>query len=176
LRGRIGYVFQGAALLGSLSVEENIALPLVERRLVPRGEIAARVAEVLRLVHLSGAERKRPDELSGGMRKRVGLARALVTRPKIILYDEPTTGLDPVITQTIDELIVELREQLGVTSLVIRHDVAGARFVSDRMALLHQGRIVAEGTPDEMAANPDPVVRQFLRGETHGPLTERLEA
>jgi len=169
IRSRIGYVFQGAALLASLTGEENVALPLGERERLGRPEAAGRVREVLELVHLSDAGRKRPDELSGGMRKRAGLARALVTRPEIILYDEPTTGLDPVICRSINELILEIKLKLGVPAIVISHDVPGARLVSDRMALLHEGRIAAEGTPDEMMANTDPVVWRFLRGETSGP-------
>ncbi len=175
IRSRIGYVFQGAALLASLTVEENIALPLIERERLPRQEIAERVREVLELVHLPGTEKKDPSELSGGMRKRVGLARALVTRPEIILYDEPTTGLDPVICRNINELILEVKLKLGATALVISHDVPGAELVSDRMAILHEGRIIAEGTPEEMMADRDPRVYQFLRGEKDGPLATSRE-
>ena len=162
LRGRIGYVFQFAALFDSMTVAENIALGLVKRGL-DRAAIAERTAESLSVVELSGTEDKYPAELSGGMRKRVGIARAIALKPRYILYDEPTSGLDPVTSAVIDQLMVRTRD-LGVTGLVVTHDMRSAFCVGDRIAMLHEGRIRQVGTRAELQATADPVVRQFIEG------------
>ena len=162
LRSRIGYVFQFAALFDSMTVAENIALGLT-RRGIDAPEIAERVRESLALVDLAGSEAKYPAELSGGMRKRVGIARAVALRPRYILYDEPTTGLDPMTTATMDELMIRTRD-LGVTGVVVSHDMKSAFAVGDRIAMLHQGRIHRMGSADEMRASDDPVVRAFIEG------------
>jgi phospholipid/cholesterol/gamma-HCH transport system ATP-binding protein len=162
LRSRIGYVFQFAALFDSMTVAENIALGLT-RRGIDAPEIAERVRESLALVDLAGTEAKYPAELSGGMRKRVGIARAVALRPRYILYDEPTTGLDPMTTATMDELMIRTRD-LGVTGVVVSHDMKSAFAVGDRIAMLHQGRIHRMGSADEMRASDDPVVRAFIEG------------
>jgi len=170
LRGRIGYVFQFAALLDSMTVAENIGLGLVRRGYGP-GEIRARVEESLRVVELSGTEHKLPSELSGGMRKRVGIARAIALKPRYILYDEPTTGLDPITAAVMDQLIMRTRD-LGVTGLVVTHDMRSAFTVGDRVALLHQGSIRHTGSVDEVRASEDPVVRQFIEGRPGPALVE----
>jgi phospholipid/cholesterol/gamma-HCH transport system ATP-binding protein len=162
LRSRIGYVFQFSALFDSMTVAENIALGLT-RRGIDAPEIAERVRESLALVDLAGTEAKYPAELSGGMRKRVGIARAVALRPRYILYDEPTTGLDPMTTATMDELMIRTRD-LGVTGVVVSHDMKSAFAVGDRIAMLHQGRIHRMGSADEMRASDDPVVRAFIEG------------
>jgi phospholipid/cholesterol/gamma-HCH transport system ATP-binding protein len=162
LRGRIGYVFQFAALLDSMTVAENIGLGLVRRGYAP-GDIRARVEESLGVVELSGTEDKLPSELSGGMRKRVGIARAIALKPRYILYDEPTTGLDPITAAVMDQLIMRTRD-LGVTGLVVTHDMRSAFTVGDRIALLHQGSIRHTGSVDAVRASEDPVVRQFIEG------------
>ena len=162
LRGRIGYVFQFAALFDSMTVAENIALGLARRGL-DEGAIAERTAESLGVVELSGTEDKYPAELSGGMRKRVGIARAIALKPRYILYDEPTSGLDPVTSAVIDQLMVRTRD-LGVTGLVVTHDMRSAFCVGDRIAMLYEGRIRQVGTKAELQATTDPVVRQFIEG------------
>jgi len=162
LRGRIGYVFQFAALFDSMTVAENIALGLVKRGL-DRDAIAERTAESLSVVELSGTEDKYPAELSGGMRKRVGIARAIALKPRYILYDEPTSGLDPVTSAVMDQLMVRTRD-LGVTGLVVTHDMRSAFCVGDRIAMLYEGRIRQVGTRAELQATTDPVVRQFIEG------------
>jgi phospholipid/cholesterol/gamma-HCH transport system ATP-binding protein len=162
LRGRIGYVFQFAALFDSMTVAENIGLGLV-RRGHAKSVIRERVEESLAVVDLSGTENKFPSELSGGMRKRVGIARAIALKPRYILYDEPTTGLDPITAAIMDELIMRTRD-LGVTGLVVTHDMRSAFTVGDRIALLHQGSIRHTGSVDEVRASEDPVVRQFIEG------------
>jgi phospholipid/cholesterol/gamma-HCH transport system ATP-binding protein len=164
-RQRFGMVFQGAALFDSMSVLDNVAFPLRERRgaRVPAAEIRRRVVEKLAVVDLGEDVLERwPAELSGGMRKRVALARALVSEPRIVLYDEPTTGLDPITTAYVDEMIVHARERLGITSMVISHDVASAFRVADRVAVLYDGHFAAEGTPDEVRRSEDPFVKKFL--------------
>jgi phospholipid/cholesterol/gamma-HCH transport system ATP-binding protein len=162
LRGRIGYVFQFAALFDSMTVAENIRMGLAKRGY---GEdvIHARIEESLAVVDLSGTEAKFPAELSGGMRKRVGIARAIALRPRYILYDEPTAGLDPITCAVMDQLIMRTRD-LGVTGLVVTHDMRSAFSVGDRLAMLHEGSIRQVGTVDEMRASHDPVVRQFIEG------------
>jgi phospholipid/cholesterol/gamma-HCH transport system ATP-binding protein len=162
LRGRIGYVFQFAALFDSMTVAENIALGLVKRG-HDRDTIAQRTEESLAVVELAGTEDKYPAELSGGMRKRVGIARAIALKPRYILYDEPTSGLDPVTSAVMDQLMVRTRD-LGVTGLVVTHDMRSAFYVGDRIAMLHEGRIRQVGSKAEIKATEDPVVRQFIEG------------
>jgi phospholipid/cholesterol/gamma-HCH transport system ATP-binding protein len=163
LRARIGFVFQFAALFDSMTVGENLALGLRRRGLTPT-EIGERTAEALELVGLAGAEQRFPAELSGGMRKRVGLARAIALRPRYMLYDEPTTGLDPVTAAVIDQLIVRTRQTYGVTGLVVTHDMRSAYTVGDRIAMLYRGRIRQAGAPDQIRHSHDAVVRQFIEG------------
>ena len=163
VRRSIGYVFQFAALFDSLSVAENVALGL-RRRGLGNEEIGERVREALALVDLSGTEERMPAELSGGMRKRVGIARAIALRPRYILYDEPTTGLDPVTSAVIDRLMVRTREHLGVTGVVVTHDMRSAYTVGDRIAMLYEGRIRQVGSVEEIQRTEDPVVRQFIEG------------
>ncbi|MCH7933967.1 MAG: ABC transporter ATP-binding protein [Gemmatimonadetes bacterium] len=164
LRRDVGYVFQFAALFDSMSIAENVAMGL---RRVPgtyEEEIVSRVRECLALVELEGIEDQYPSELSGGMVKRAGLARAIATRPKYLLYDEPTTGLDPVTVTVIDRLIVRMKEELGVTGIVVTHDIESAYRISDRIAMLHDGRIRICGTVDEIRGSDDPLLRSFLEG------------
>ena len=163
LRGEIGYVFQFAALFDSLTVEDNVALGLVRRRL-PEREIATRVQDALRLVDLPDTGSRYPAELSGGMRKRVGIARAIALRPRYILYDEPTTGLDPVTSAVMDQLMVRTQEQLGVTGIVVTHDMRSAYTVGDRIAMLYEGRVRQVGSVAEIQGSSDPIVRQFIEG------------
>ena len=164
LRRDVGYVFQFAALFDSMSIAENVAMGL---RRVPgtyEEEIVSRVRECLALVDLEGIEDQYPSELSGGMVKRAGLARAIATKPKYLLYDEPTTGLDPVTVTVIDRLIVRMKEELGVTGIVVTHDIESAYRISDRIAMLHDGRIRICGTVDEIRGSDDPLLRSFLEG------------
>ncbi len=163
LRGTIGYVFQFAALLDSMTVAENIGLGLQSRLLEP-GEIGERIRESLALVDLAGSEEHYPAELSGGMRKRVGIARAIALRPRYILYDEPTTGLDPVTSAVMDALMLRARDELGVTSVVVTHDLRSAFQIGDRIAMLYQGRVQQAGTADEIRHTADPIVRSFVEG------------
>ncbi len=162
VRRKFGMVFQSAALFDSLNVFDNVAFPLVERGGLPRREIADRVHEKLDVVGLRGIDDRYPEEMSGGMRKRVALARALALDPKIVLYDEPTTGLDPIATEYVDEMIVSAQERVGVTSVVISHDIGSAFAIADRCAVLHEGAVVAEGTPAELRESRQPFVRRFL--------------
>jgi phospholipid/cholesterol/gamma-HCH transport system ATP-binding protein len=164
LRRRVGYVFQFAALFDSMTVEENLSMGLRRMREVDATERKRRVEESLRLVELEGYGGQMPGQLSGGQRKRVGLARAIATRPKYLLYDEPTTGLDPVTTAVIDHLILKMDRELGVTSVVVTHDMESAYRVSDRIAMLHEGRIRVVGTPEQIQATEDPIVRGFIEG------------
>ena len=166
LRTRFGMLFQGAALFDSLSVGENIALPLREHTQLSAAEIRARVAERLAWVGLTGVEDMKPSSLSGGMRKRVGLARAIAMDPAYILYDEPTTGLDPIMSDVINRLIRSLQARIGVTSIVVTHDLHSAWHVGDRLALLHNGKMVFTGTPSEAKETPDERVRQFIEGRS----------
>jgi phospholipid/cholesterol/gamma-HCH transport system ATP-binding protein len=170
IRRRMGMVFQYAALFDSLTVYDNIAFALRWHRLNTEDQIKEIVRSRLAMVGMSGTESQYPAELSGGMRKRVGLARALALNPEILLYDEPTSGLDPVIAGAIDELIVKTRQSLGVTSVVVSHDVDSIFRISDRVAMLHNGRIEEVGSPEQLKASTNPVVRQFIRGETIGPI------
>jgi len=164
LRREVGYVFQFAALFDSMSVYDNVAMGLRRVRGLTEAEIGERVREALELVELGGYEARYPGELSGGQRKRVGLARAIATRPKYLLYDEPTTGLDPVTTAVIDGQILKMKRELGVTSIVVTHDMQSAYRVSDRIGMLHGGRIRFVGTPAEIREAEDPVVRAFIEG------------
>jgi len=161
-RTRMGMVFQSAALFDSMTVFENCAFPLREHTKLSEAEIQQKVKEKLAVVDLHDVEQKFPAELSGGMRKRVGLARAIVREPKIVLYDEPTTGLDPLTTESVDEMIINARERLGVTSVVISHDIGSAFHIGDRIAVINEGRIVEEGTPDEVRNTKEPFTRHFL--------------
>ena len=164
MRARIGYVFQFAALFDSLSIGENVAMGLRKQNELTESEIADRVDEALGLVDLPGVAERFPAELSGGMRKRVGIARAIALRPKYMLYDEPTTGLDPVTSAVIDQLMVRMRTKLGVTGVVITHDMRSAYTVGSRIAMLYRGRVRQVGTVDEIRHSADPVVRQFVEG------------
>jgi phospholipid/cholesterol/gamma-HCH transport system ATP-binding protein len=164
LRAHIGYVFQFAALFDSLSIGDNVAMGLRKEGKLREAEIMTRVGEALELVDLPGVESKFPAELSGGMRKRVGIARAIARQPKYILYDEPTTGLDPVTSAIIDQLMIRMREKLRVTSIVITHDMRSAYTVGSRIALLYEGRVRQVGTVDEIKHTTDPIVRQFIEG------------
>jgi phospholipid/cholesterol/gamma-HCH transport system ATP-binding protein len=162
---RMAMVFQSGALLNSLTVGENVGLYLAEHRLQPPAEIARIVAEKLEVVGLKGTEERLPSDLSGGMKKRVAIARALVIEPQLILYDEPTSELDPLSAVVIAEEIVHLKDRIGVTSLVVSHDRDLAFGVADRIAVINQGRILTIGTPDEVKQNPDSLVRQFLHAD-----------
>jgi phospholipid/cholesterol/gamma-HCH transport system ATP-binding protein len=163
LRREIGFVFQFAALFDSMTVAENVALGL-RRRGLANDELAERVREALALVDLTGTDDRLPAELSGGMRKRVGVARAIALRPRYLLYDEPTTGLDPVTAAVMDQLMVRTREHLGVTGIVVTHDMRSAYRVGDRIAMLYEGRIRQVGSVAEIQETADPVVRQFIEG------------
>jgi phospholipid/cholesterol/gamma-HCH transport system ATP-binding protein len=164
IRRRFGMLFQGAALFDSMTVAENVSFPLRKDKSLGEQEIGRRVAEVLEMVDLPGTEDKKPSELSGGMRKRVGLARAIIYQPEIVLYDEPTTGLDPVVSDSIDHLIMRVRDRLAVTSVVVTHDMRSTRRVGQRIMMLHNKRIYATGTPDEIFNSRDPIVRRFIEG------------
>jgi phospholipid/cholesterol/gamma-HCH transport system ATP-binding protein len=164
VRHKFGMLFQSAALFDSLTVAENVAFAFRRDRSLPEKEIRRRVAEVLEMVDLPGTEDKKPSELSGGMKKRVGLARAIIYRPQIVLYDEPTTGLDPIVSDSIDQLILRVRDRLEVTTVVVTHDMRSTRRVGQRILMLHNRRIYAAGTPDEIFNSPDPVVRRFIEG------------
>lgn len=165
LRRKVGFVFQFAALFDSMTIGDNVAMGLRRAGDLDEAAIRARVRESLELVDLDGVEDRFPSELSGGMKKRAGVARAVAQRPRYLLYDEPTTGLDPITVTVIDRLILRMRDELGVTSLVITHDMDSAYRVSDRIAMLHDGRVRWQGTPDEIRAAGDPVVQGFIRGE-----------
>ncbi|MBA2319776.1 MAG: ABC transporter ATP-binding protein [Deltaproteobacteria bacterium] len=171
VRNRFGLVFQNAALFDSMSVFDNIAFPLREHARLPRAKVTEKVREMLALVGVHGAEDRLPSELSGGMRKRVGLARALVRDPEFLLYDEPTTGLDPILTAAIDELIVTTHHARPVlTSVVISHDMRAVLRIADKVVMLVDGAVAHEGTPDYFHASTDPLVVQFLTGSLDGPM------
>lgn len=165
LRRKVGYVFQFAALFDSMTIRENVAMGLRRIPGMGEGEIQHRVSASLFLVDLKGVEDKYPSEISGGMKKRAGLARAIATEPKYLLYDEPTTGLDPVTITVIDRLIIRMKEELNATSIVVTHDMESAFRISDRIAMLYQGRVHAEGAPDEIRDSDDPVVQGFVEGK-----------
>src|SRR5438067_9331099 len=171
-RRRFGMAFQEGALFDSMSVFENIAFPLRRHTKMTEAEIRARVEECLEQVHLPNVEGKRPSELSGGMRRRVGFARAISLKPDILLFDEPTTGLDPVISDVIADLIVEMDQTLNTTTVSITHDMKVAFKIADRVAMLHHGQIIEEGTPEQFQRSANPMVQQFIEGRAGGPLTE----
>jgi phospholipid/cholesterol/gamma-HCH transport system ATP-binding protein len=174
IRTRFGFLFQMGALFDSLSVAENIAFPIQEHTRKSPGDIEQIVARTLTMVGLNGVQGKKPVELSGGQRKRVALARAIALDPEVILYDEPTTGLDPIRADVINELIRKLQSELGVTSVVVTHDMASVRKVSDRVIMLHGQQFIFDGTPQELEASDNPVVRQFVEGRASASLLESL--
>ena len=164
VRHKFGMLFQSAALFDSMTVAENVGFAFRRERSLPEAEIRQKVAEVLEMVDLPGTEDKKPSELSGGMKKRVGLARAIIYQPQIVLYDEPTTGLDPIVSDSIDQLILRVRDRLDVTTVVVTHDMRSTRRLGQRILMLHDQRIYAAGTPDEIFNSQDPVVRRFIEG------------
>ena len=168
IRRKVGILFQGSALFDSMTVEENIAFPLREAGERDQRVIEQKIAEMLEVIELEGQEKKMPVNLSGGMKKRVGLARAIINRPSCILYDEPTAGLDPVVSDSINHLIRRLQERYRVTSVVVTHDMKNAFHVGDHIAYLHEGRIYFYGTPAEIRASPDPLIQDFLIGRASG--------
>jgi phospholipid/cholesterol/gamma-HCH transport system ATP-binding protein len=171
---KFGMLFQGGALLNSLTVGENVALPIRHHTDLPEETIAIMVKLKLELVGLRDAEHLKPSQLSGGMQKRVSLARAIALDPKIVFYDEPSAGLDPIVSGVIDTLMVDLTKKMGITSVVVTHDMTSAFRIADQMIMLHRGRIVAAGTPDEMRQSDDPLVQQFITGAPDGPIPLRL--
>jgi phospholipid/cholesterol/gamma-HCH transport system ATP-binding protein len=174
MRQKMGMVYQYSALISSLSVRDNLALPLEELTDHSRAEIDAMVMHKLELVGMAETRDKMPSELSGGMRKRIALARGIILDPEVILYDEPSAGLDPVTSTLIDELIISLSEKIGATSVVVTHEMESAFRIATRMAMIYKGRIIADGPPDSFKHHPDPVVAQFISGDTHGPLLDTL--
>ncbi len=172
LRMRFGMLFQAAALFDSMTVGENVGFALIEHTELSEKAIRERVEESLELVGLRGIQDLKPSELSGGMKKRVALARAICMRPEILLYDEPTTGLDPIMADAINDLIVELHDKLQVTGVAVTHDIVSAYKIATRIAMMYQGRIIQIGTPDEIKNTTNPVVRQFISGSATGPITD----
>ena len=164
VRRKFGMLFQGAALFDSMTVAENVGFAFRQDRSLPPDEVRSKVTNVLEMVDLPGTEEKKPSELSGGMRKRVGLARAIIYQPQIVLYDEPTTGLDPVVSDSIDKLMLRVRDRLDVTSVVVTHDMRSARRVGQRILMLHNKKIHAAGTAEEIFNSQDPIVRRFIEG------------
>jgi phospholipid/cholesterol/gamma-HCH transport system ATP-binding protein len=164
VRHKFGMVFQQAALFDSMTVAENVGFALGRERQLPEDQIGQKVAAMLEMVDLPGTEEKKPAELSGGMRKRVGLARAIIYEPEIVLYDEPTTGLDPIVSDSIDKLIERVRDRLHVTSVVVTHDMRSAKRLGQRILMLHERKIYASGTAEEIFNSKDPIVRQFIDG------------
>ncbi len=170
VRRRVGMVYQYSALISSLTVAENLALPLTELTRKSRNEIETLIDEKLEMVGMKDMRQKMPAELSGGMRKRIGLARGIILDPELILFDEPTAGLDPVISSVINELIIELTEKIHATSIIVTHEMDSAFKVATRMAMLYEGKLQISGTPDEIRSSKDPVVAQFISGDTTGPI------
>jgi len=164
VRHKFGMLFQGAALFDSMTVAENVAFAFRRDRSLPENEIAKKVSEALEMVELPGTEQRKPSELSGGMKKRVGLARAIIYQPQIVLYDEPTTGLDPIVSDSIDQLIARVRDCLDVTTVVVTHDMRSARRLGQRIMMLHDRKMHATGTADEIFGSQDPIVRRFIDG------------
>lgn len=170
LRQKFGMLFQASALFDSMTVDENVGLGLREHTKLPEDKVKQRVQEKLRMVGLSEVEEKKPAELSGGMKKRVGLARAIAMDPEYVLYDEPTTGLDPIMADVINDLIISLRNTLSITSIAVTHDIVSAYKIADRIAMLYEGKIIFVGTPEEVKNTNDPTVRQFIEGSAQGPI------
>lgn len=170
VRKRFGMLFQGAALFDSMTVAENVGFPLKEHTDLHDADILKAVGEKLRRVSLVGVEDMMPSELSGGMKKRVGLARAIVMDPEIVLFDEPTTGLDPIMSDSVADLVLDTQRALNTTYILITHDIPFTYKIADKIAMLHEGRIIAEGTVSEMKQNPNPILRQFLEGRAEGPI------
>jgi phospholipid/cholesterol/gamma-HCH transport system ATP-binding protein len=170
IRRRFGMLFQSGALLASLTVGENVALPLLQHTNMTPDEVEQTVTQKLQMVGLSGFNNLKPSEISGGMRKRVGLARALALDPELLFSDEPTSGLDPIMTAVVDKLTLELTEGAGMTAVVVTHDMTSAFRIATRMIMLGRGRILAQGSPDEIRTHPDPEVQQFINGEPDGPM------
>jgi phospholipid/cholesterol/gamma-HCH transport system ATP-binding protein len=170
IRKKFGMLFQEAALFDSMTVGENVAFPLREHTAMKEKEIRETVADRLRSVGLTGVEEKMPSELSGGMRKRVGLARAIAMRPQIVLFDEPTTGLDPVMTEAINRLIIDTQKNLNITCVVISHDIRSIFEIGHRIAMLYEGKIIENGTPEELRGSQNPIILQFLAGSIEGPI------
>ncbi|NLV66272.1 MAG: ATP-binding cassette domain-containing protein [Spirochaetes bacterium] len=170
LRERMGFLFQSGALINWLNVRENVALPLVEHKLGSISEINRIVDEKLELLQLLDSADKMPADISGGMKKRAGLARAIVRNPSIILYDEPTSGLDPVMSARINDMITRMKSELGVTSVVVTHDMVSAYNIADRIAMLYNGSIIECGTPEQIRGSSSPIVRQFIEGSLGGPI------
>ena len=175
VRMKFGMLFQGAALFDSLTIMENVGFAMLEHTNATKDEVAKRVKECLALVGLKDIEYKKPAELSGGMRKRVGLARAILLRPQVILYDEPTTGVDPIMGDSINDLIVKLHTKLNVTSIAVTHDMSSAYKIANRITMLYNGKIVADGKPEEIKDTADPIVKQFITGAGTGPITEGID-
>jgi phospholipid/cholesterol/gamma-HCH transport system ATP-binding protein len=175
LRMRIGMVFQGGALFDSLTVGENVGFGLIEHDHFSRRELEKRIEESLALVGLHGIQDLTPSQLSGGMKKRVALARALCIKPDIILYDEPTTGVDPITADIINEMIKGLHDKLKVTSIAVTHDMKSAYKIADKIAMMYQGKIIAQGSSDEIQSSKDPVVHQFINGLSTGPITDTIQ-
>ena len=172
VRKKFGMLFQNAALFDSLTVEENISLGVREHHMFEAAEIRRRVCELLEMVGMPGTEQMVPAELSGGMRKRVGLARALMMQPKYVLYDEPTTGLDPIMAESINNLIIRIQKTIGVTSVVVTHDMKSAFKIGNMMSMLEGGKIIFTGTPEDIQRCSDPVVQQFIRGGAEAQVVE----
>ena len=172
-RMKFGMLFQGAALFDSLTVGENVGFALYEHTNLTKAQVAKRVAECLGHVGLSGIESLKPAELSGGMKKRVGLARAICLNPEIIMYYEPTTGVDPIMGDAVNDLIIEMQRKLNVTSIAVTHDMVSAYKIADRIAMLYEGKIVETGTPDEIKNTKNPIVKQFITGAATGPITDK---
>jgi len=174
-RMKFGMLFQGAALFDSLTIGENVGFALSEHTDLSSFQIVKRVKECLAHVGLEDIERLKPAELSGGMKKRVGLARAIAVNPEIIMYDEPTTGVDPIMGDAINDLVVELHDKLNVTSIAVTHDMVSAYKIADRIAMLYEGKIIEAGTPEEIKNTKNPIVRQFITGAATGPITDKKE-
>jgi phospholipid/cholesterol/gamma-HCH transport system ATP-binding protein len=173
IRSRIGFLFQGGALFESMTLLENVVFPLTEKTDLDKGVIRQKALDVLDQVGLRGAEEKYPSQLSGGMQKRAALARELVWQPEIMLFDEPTTGLDPIIGHAILNLIEDLHKRMGFTGIIVTHEIEKVFKIAHKVLMLHEGVILAEGTPDDILNSQDPIVKQFINGETEGPISYR---